>query len=277
MEKCGACFLLLLTGRFFIVFPDGLCLSGTHPAKHTCSVAAGGTCVMKDAWIDIHAVILEELQRRYQLAPVDLKHPFPERPWRLLGLLKFDGEAYCTERLARALFLRASFPCTISRSLLLCPRMECNFPVFTNETIIMAGRVLFLVDVQQVFPAPALSCDGLFDDLSALRARYDDLLAEPVPVKGEIARSFSPAAVYVKLSRDCYQSAVDLLQNYLLRYLESLDAAHLSGDDQCAAARQSFNDYADLVIEHDPAMRFLRRMFGAAGARERAYDMFFGK
>ncbi len=232
---------------------------------------------MRDAWIDIHAAILEELRRRYQLVPVDLKNPFPERPWRLLGLLKFDGEAYCTERLVRALFLRASFPGTTSRSLLLCPRMECNFPVFTNETIIMGGRILFLVDVQQVFPASARSCDGLFDDLSALRARYDDLLAEPVPVKGEIARSFSPAAVYVKLPRNCYQRAADLLHHYLLRYLKSLDAAQPSGDALRAATRHSFNDYADLVIEHDPAMRFLRRMFGAAGARERAYDMFFGK
>ena len=44
-----------------------------------------------------------------------------------------------------------------------------------------------------------------------------------------------------------------------------------------AGAQQAFDDYANLVIEHDPAMRFLRRMFGAAGACERAYDMFFGK
>jgi len=232
---------------------------------------------MTNAWINIHEAVMDELRRRYQLQPVTLKHPFPERPWRLLGMLKFDGEAYCTDRLVRTLFLRASFPGTMSRSLLLCPRMECNFPVFTNETIILGGRILFLVDVQQVFPAPGRSCESLFDDLSALRARYDDLMAEPVPVTGEIARSFSPAALYVKLPGDCYQRAADLLQQYLLRYLDELDAARPAGDDQCVAACRSFNDYADLVVKHDPAMRFLRRMFGAAGARERAYDMFFGK
>ncbi|MBM4309874.1 MAG: hypothetical protein FJ119_02860 [Deltaproteobacteria bacterium] len=232
---------------------------------------------MEHAWMNIHDGTLAELRRRYQLLPVGLKHPFPERPWRLAGLLKFDGDVYCTGRLVRALFLRTSFLGTASRSLLLCPRMEFNFPVFTNETIVMGRRVLFLVDVQQVFPAAERFCERLFDDVQAIRSGYADLLAEPAAVRGEIARGFSPAAVYVKLSPDRYGRAAELLQHYLRRYLDALDAVQPPADAQLPGARQAFDDYADLVIEHDPAMRFLKRMFGAVGARERAYDMFFGK
>ncbi len=227
--------------------------------------------------MNIHAGTLAELRRRCRLLPVDLKHPFPERPWRLAGLLKFDGDVYCTGRLVRALFLKTAFMGTASRSLLLCPRMEFNFPVFTNETIVMGAKVLFLVDVQQVFPSPARSCEGLFGDLQAMRARFADLLDEPVPVRGEIARGFSPAAVYVKLSRERCGRAVELLQCCLLRYLDALEASTPVDGDGRDSARQAFDDYADLVIGHDPAMRFLQRMFGTAGARERAYDMFFGK
>ncbi len=92
----------------------------------------------------------------------------------MLGLLKFDGEAYCTERFVRAL-LSENVGCRRSaRSLLLCPRIEYNFPVFSNETIVMGRQVLFLVDVQQVFPAPARGMSGLFDDLQAIRSRYPE-------------------------------------------------------------------------------------------------------
>jgi hypothetical protein len=230
-----------------------------------------------NSWKNIHDGTFAELRRRYDLSAVDLKHPFPERPWRMLGLLKFDGEAYCSERLVRALFLKTSVVGTSARSLLLCPRMEFNFPVFSNETIMMGRQVLFLVDVQQVFPAPERGSAGLFDDLQAIRSRYPDLLLNPAVVRGEIARSFSPAAVYVKLDPDRDVGAGELLQQYLDRYLDALDAALPVSDGLRAGARQAFDDYANLVIEHDPAMRFLRRMFGNAGARERAHDMFFGK
>ena len=232
---------------------------------------------MKRSWLRIHDETFTELNRRYRLSGVGLKHAFPERPWRLLGLLKFDGEAYCSEKFVRALLLKTSILGGASRSLLLCPRVAYSFPVFSNETILMGKRVLFLVDVQQVFPAPGRNTGSLFDDLQAIRSRYQDLLEDPAVVRGEIARSFSPAAVYVRLDPACYARAAELLQQYLLRYLDALDAALPVAEGLLAGAQQAFDDYADLVIEHDPAMRFLRRMFGNAGARERAYDMFFGK
>lgn len=232
---------------------------------------------MKKQWTHIHDSVLEEMRRRYRFSAAGLKHPFPQRPWRLLGLLKFDGDAYCSDRFARALFLKTLFPGTVARSLLLCPRAEYNFPVLSNETIVAGGKVLFLVDVQQVFTSPSRSTGALFDDLKAIRSGYEDLLDEPAPVRGEIARGFSPAAVYVRLSTDRYERASELLRRYLLRYLDAFDEAQPVDAEQLAGARQAFDEYADMVIEHDPAMRFLARMFGADSARERAYDMFFGK
>ena len=191
-------------------------------------------------------------------------------------MLKFDGEAYCSDRFVWALLLKTTLPGGASRSLLLCPRAEYNFPIFSNETILMGKRVLFLVDVQQVFPAPGRTTGSLFDDLQAIRSRYQDLLEDPAVVRGEIARSFSPAAVYVRLDPAYHARAAELLQQYLLRYLDAFDAAPAE-DEMHTGAQKAFDDYANLVIEHDPAMRFLRRMFGNAGARERAYDMFFGE
>jgi hypothetical protein len=232
---------------------------------------------IKKFWAGIHSEPLAELKRRYGLKSVDLKHPFPERPWRMLGLLRFDGEVYCTERLVRALFLKTTVVGTSARSLLLCPRAEYNFPVFSNETIIMGRQVLFLVDVQQVFPSPARSLGSLIDDLQSIRSGYSGLLHSPVEVSGEIARGFSPAAVYVKLDPNSDTGAADLLLEYLTRYLEALDAVTSQTEGLSAGAQQAFDDYADLVVNHDPAMRFLKRMFGGEGARERAYDMFFGK
>lgn len=230
-----------------------------------------------NSWKGIHEETFAELRRRYQLNAVDLKHPFPERPWRLLGLLKFDGEAYCSERFERAIQLKVSAFGTVSRSLLLCPRVEYNFPVFSNETILVRGRVLFLIDVQQVFPAKARSLGCLLEDLQDIRSRYQDLLEEPVPVTGEIARGFSPAALYVRLDSALFGRASEVLQCYLRRYLDALEAVQPAVSENLAEARREYDAYANLVIDHDPAMRLLKRMFGAAGARERAFDMFFGK
>jgi hypothetical protein len=232
---------------------------------------------MTSPWFGIHDETFAELNRRYRMDKAVLKHPFPERPWRLLGLLKFDGEAYCAEQFARALLLKVSAFGTASRSLLLCPRHEYNFPVFSNETILVRGRVLFLVDVQQVFPANARSLGTLFEDLQEIRSRYKDVLGEPVQVRGEIARGFSPAALYVRLDSGLYGRASEVLQCYLRRYLDALDEVQPALADTLDDTRREFDAYADLVVNHDPAMRFLRRMFGSAGARERAYDMFFGK
>ena len=44
--------------------------------------------------MDIHSRAQAEMRKRYELKPVSLKHPFPERPLRALGLMKIDGEVF---------------------------------------------------------------------------------------------------------------------------------------------------------------------------------------
>jgi hypothetical protein len=47
-----------------------------------------------DNLMDIHTIAQTELSKRFNLEPVKLKHPFPERPIRALGLMKIDGEVF---------------------------------------------------------------------------------------------------------------------------------------------------------------------------------------
>ena len=58
----------------------------------------------------IHEYARESLRKYFKLAPVTLKHPFPERPLRALGLMKIDGEVFQSEKLLRVVFIGRSSP-----------------------------------------------------------------------------------------------------------------------------------------------------------------------
>ncbi|MEI6126640.1 MAG: hypothetical protein WCQ99_08840, partial [Pseudomonadota bacterium] len=59
---------------------------------------------------DIHPDVLSELRQHISLSPVSLKHPFPERPARALGLIKLDGEVFSSEKLLRIVCMRINLP-----------------------------------------------------------------------------------------------------------------------------------------------------------------------
>ena len=46
---------------------------------------------MSDQLKDIHLHFIDKITSRYNLKQVSLKHPFPERPLRALGIIKIDG------------------------------------------------------------------------------------------------------------------------------------------------------------------------------------------
>ena len=56
--------------------------------------------------MNIHAIVQDELRRHFDLRPVQLKHPLPERPLRALGLMHIDGEVFSSDKLLRAVFIR---------------------------------------------------------------------------------------------------------------------------------------------------------------------------
>ena len=56
---------------------------------------------------DIHTVAMTELKKRFSLNNVVLKHPFPERPLRLLGLVKIEGDVLSSEKFSRVVMMRS--------------------------------------------------------------------------------------------------------------------------------------------------------------------------
>ncbi|MCP4713860.1 MAG: hypothetical protein GY868_01990, partial [Deltaproteobacteria bacterium] len=133
-----------------------------------------------------------KLKDSFALQQAVLERPFPLRPLRMLGMLCFDGYAYCSELFVRALIMKSSFLGRGGCSIFLCPRAEYHLPVFTTEVFFLGKKIVFLVDVQQDFVGGSHRNAGFFEELSAIRSRYADLLAEPRIPKGKIAELFSP-------------------------------------------------------------------------------------
>ena len=80
--------------------------------------------------MNIHPIVQEEIRKYFDLKPVQLKHPLPERPVRALGLMDIDGEVFSSDRLLRAVFIRPQLPVYFAvRSMFLRPRVEYDLPV----------------------------------------------------------------------------------------------------------------------------------------------------
>jgi hypothetical protein len=91
--------------------------------------------------MDIHSRAQAELHKRYQLKPVALKHPFPERPLRALGLMKINGEVFSTDRLLRIVFIRPQLPVYFAvRSNFIRPRVEYDRPFLRAKSCKQAQK-----------------------------------------------------------------------------------------------------------------------------------------
>ena len=85
--------------------------------------------------MNIHTAAQEEIKKYFSLNSVSLKHPFPERPIRALGLMKINGEVFESNKLLRAVFIRPQLPIYFAvRSMFIRPRVEYDLPVFAGET-----------------------------------------------------------------------------------------------------------------------------------------------
>ncbi|MCP4717155.1 MAG: hypothetical protein GY868_18685, partial [Deltaproteobacteria bacterium] len=118
---------------------------------------------------------------------------------------------------------------------------------------------------------------GFFEELSAIRSRYADLLAEPRIPKGKIAELFSPAASYVTLVRDQASRAMELYCEYLECYCEMAGSAVPVPEAEQLNARHDFETYVDVMIEHDPAMKNAHLCFGKKQGRAWALNLFFDR
>ena len=225
---------------------------------------------------EIHPIALAELKKRFSLNTFSLKYPFPERPIRTFGLVKFDGEVFSSEKFSRVILMRVKLPFYLAASsTFLRPRMELGLPFFDAEVVIMGKRRVFMVDIQAVGESTGYDNTALFDRLIKIRERYPALLEKTIKIKGKIQSVFSKAACQVKITEEQDEQALSIFREYLGVFLEMVEKATPLSGDALDQARRAFEEYSKTVINHDPGVKAFKMFFGKEGGMTRAMDIFF--
>ena len=232
---------------------------------------------MPDQLQDIHLHFIDKITSRYNLKQVSLKHPFPERPPRALGIIKIDGTVYESDKFMRVMVLTTNFIASsrCSRSIFLGPRSDLYVPIFSSETILMGAKRAFLVDIHSTVRKERWNALNIEDRLLHIRSKYPELLASPLTLKGKINDIMSKAHCYVAVPPEIDGQALSLFNEYLDVFLEIVDAAAPLSADIRKKANEDFDSYHQTVINHDPAVKLYSILFGKTGALERVNDLFF--
>ena len=225
---------------------------------------------------NIHTIALEKLQKRFSLTAVNLKHPMPEWPLRSLGLIKLDGKAFSSSEFLRVVIMNITLAFVNGvRTVFLSPRAELGLPVFSSETILTGKSRTFFLDIQRRGGYDRHDDTALYNRLMAIRNRYGTLVSHAKAHGGEIVKTFSKAACYLKITKDLDEQAINLFHEYLDVYLEVVQQAQpLIGED-LGQARREYDAYSNTVIDHDPAAKVYKLLFGKRGGVERTLDLFF--
>ena len=225
---------------------------------------------------DIHLIAFEKLQKQFSLNPVTLKHPLPERSLRALGLVKIDGKVLSSDKFLRVLILKVAVAFFREvRTIFLGPKTELDLPIFSSETILMGKNRMFFLDVQRRGGYGHHDDTELYDRLVAIKEKYPDLLAQPMKMGREIDKTFSRASCYVKISRDQDEQALELFHEYLDVYLTLVQQTRPLTGEFLEQARRDYETYTNTVIDHDPAAKIYRILFGKEGGVERVKELFF--
>ena len=225
---------------------------------------------------DIHLIAHEKLQKQFTLTPVRLKHPLPERSMRALGLVKIDGKVFSSDKFLRVLLMNINVAFFREvRTIFLGPKVELNLPVFSSETILMGNKRMFFLDVQRRGGYDRHDDTALYSRLAAIKEKYPDLLAKPQKMGREIDKTFSQAACYVETSRDQDEQALTLFHEYLDVFLEMVQQTQSLTGDLLDQAHRDYDTYTNTVVDHDPAAKVYRILFGKKGGVERVLELFF--
>ena len=225
---------------------------------------------------EIHPIALAEIMKRFSLNTFPLKYPFPERPIRTLGLVKFDGEVFSAEKFSRVVLMRAKLPFYFAASsTFLRPRMELGLPFFDAEVVIMGKKRIFMVDIQGTGKSPGYDDSALSERLIKIRERYPALLEKTIKIKGKIQSVFSQAACQVKITEEQDEQALSIFREYFEVFLEMVEKAPPLSGDALDRARQAFEEYSKTVVDHDPGVKVFKMFFGKEGGMTRAMDIFF--
>jgi|GEM_PF-271036 len=226
----------------------------------------------------IHDTAMKILESRLSLAPVALKHPFPERPVRTLGLVKLDGRVFSAEKLRRIVLFTMRPPLFLKiYSTFIRPEIEYDLPVFSCEVVCMgAKKKMFLVDAHRAGGEGIRDHSAFFEKLIAVRDRYPDLLRfSKVTGKG-IQSVFSNAVCQVTIPPDMDGRALSLFAEYLAAYLDLVAAAEPLEGAGLNKIKSEFDAYLKTVVDHDPGVKGNIVLFGRQGGVERALDIFYG-
>ena len=227
---------------------------------------------------DIHPIAQAELKNKFPLTPVSLKYPFPERPFRTLGLVKVDGEVFSSEKFSRAVFFRLNLPVYMGvRSIFLRPRMEYDLPVFSCETVITGKKRMFILDIHRTGENRGHDDSALFDRLIKIRDGYPDLLKEKTTTGGEIETVFSKAICQVKITADLDDQAISLFRDYLGVFTDLVEKATPLSGSALEQAKQAFEGYLETVVDHDPGFKGYKMLFGKESGVDRALNIFFDR
>jgi hypothetical protein len=220
---------------------------------------------------------IQLMQQAMPIEPVQLKHPFPVRPKRMLGLIRFDGQVYRSEKITRAVFMQIKMPVFMKvYSTFVFPKIEYDLPVFTCETVIMGKKRIFIVDAHPSGAGSEKKYDVFFDRLMKIRKHYPELLLCHKDSKDGISSLQSIAAMRLKIPRELDEQAVSLFSEYFQMYLDLINAAEPADGLVRVKLQTAFGKYLESVIDHDPGVKANCMFFGKKEGLERALDIYYG-
>jgi len=226
--------------------------------------------------MNIHPLVQAEIRKYFDLKPVQLKHPLPERPVRALGLMEIDGEVFSSEKLLRAVFIRPQLPVYFAvRSMFLRPRVEYDLPVFAGEVMRTGAKKMVIVDIHRTGKTHH-DDSALFDKMIQVRDRYPDLTKYTKKQGGQVQDVFSKAACQISIPGELDDRAVEILLEYLGLFCDMVRKAEPVSGDELKRTMAVFDDYLKSFIDHDPGVRVWKMLFGEQGGIERSMDMHFG-
>ena len=227
--------------------------------------------------MDIHTIVQQELRKRYVLEPVTLKHPFPERPVRALGLMNINGEVFSTDKFLRVVFIRPELPFYFAvRSMFIRPRVELDLPVFAGEVMRTGNKKMVIVDIHRTGKTHH-DDSALFDQMLKIQERYPALIKHTKKRQDAIQEVFSRAACQVDITEDLEDQAVSLWKEYLNLFCDVVDRAKPVAGEELKKTQEVFEDYLKKLVDHDPGVGIWKVLFGAKGGVERSMDMHFGR
>lgn len=227
--------------------------------------------------MNIHATALEEIRKHFFLNPVKLKHPFPERPIRTLGLMKINGEVFESDKLLRVVFIRPELPFYFAvRSMFIRPRVEYDLPVFAGEIMRTGSKKMLIVDIHRTGKTHH-DDSALFEKMIRIRDRYPDLTKYSKKQGGDIQQVFSKAACQVVIPPELDGRAEAIFKEYLTLFCELVKEAQPVSGEARKKTEAVFEDYLKTLVDHDPGVKIWKVLFGEKGGIERSMDMHFAR